>query len=223
MWRARRIVRMAAPFLLAATAAAAGEPPQTPQEMLPNTVQPKSVLLPLDLTELLPLKPPPVDAARVDPRVVEAYVKSLTSWYSLYEARLVIQQESLAHNKETLAWNRSASRLVFWLVVAIVLSGVALCWVQVLGSRPAARAGGKEPEATNVEFALGRVRVSSPTLGVIVLTISLAFFYLYLTRVYSVTVVDLAGKTSMPSLVRPVDSGPALGAAQGKQPRPVSQ
>jgi hypothetical protein len=210
---------MVVSLLLVATATAAEE---VRQEIDTGT-RPQSIITELDLNQLLPPKPAAVDVARTDPRVVEAYVKALRKWYSLYEARIRVHDESVAHNKKTLAWHRTASQLVFWLVVAIVLSGVALCWIQMLGSRFGARAPGNDQETTDVELSMGRLRVSSPILGVIVLTISLAFFYLYLTQVYSVTVVDMTGTTSMPNLAPSADSGRTAGAPADRQAPPKAR
>jgi hypothetical protein len=43
-----------------------------------------------------------------------------------------------------------------------------------------------EAEETEFSLSLSDVKVRSPVLGVIILTISLAFFYLYLVHVYPI-------------------------------------
>ena len=51
---------------------------------------------------------------------------------------------------------------------------------------PARRHRPGKPEETELSLSLREVKVRSPVLGVIILTISLAFFYLYLVHVYPI-------------------------------------
>ena len=68
----------------------------------------------------------------------------------------------------------------------LVGSGVVFAAIQF-------RAGLKRPrsaapdEATQIDLSAGSVKVSSPVLGVIILVISLGFFYLYLVYVYPIS------------------------------------
>jgi hypothetical protein len=54
--------------------------------------------------------------------------------------------------------------------------------------RKTGSAGPTEPESiTEFEASAKGIKVSSPVLGVIILVISLAFFYLYLVYVYPIS------------------------------------
>ncbi|SRR6266403_5597311 len=108
--------------------------------------------------------------------------------------------ESLHHRSDSFRWSLSASKIIFAVVVVLVLSGLVFAGIQfrvALARLPKERANvGKSEEqgqtgnvsemATNFEVSATGIRVNSSVLGVIILTISMAFFYLYARYVYPI-------------------------------------
>jgi hypothetical protein len=82
-------------------------------------------------------------------------------------------------------WQLQSSKIIFVVVLLLVGLGIYFAWVQfhvdiVRGTPPAQIVS---------EITAGKegLRVSSPVLGVIILVLSLLFFYLYLAFVYPIT------------------------------------
>jgi hypothetical protein len=84
------------------------------------------------------------------------------------------------HREEVFGWQFLSSKIIFWVVLFIVLSGMLFSAIQFFRTSPS------KSEITEVEASVSGIRVSSPVLGVIILTISIAFFYLYLVFVYPI-------------------------------------
>ena len=90
------------------------------------------------------------------------------------------------HRARVFEWQLLSSRIIFVLVILIVLAGLYFSWLQFM----AGQRGGADQENMNttVEATIaGGIKVSSPILGVIILTLSLIFFYLYLVHVYPIS------------------------------------
>jgi len=103
------------------------------------------------------------------------------------------------HRMELFKWQLFSSRIIFFVVIFLVLAGVYFSWVQFRTAikekrkpNPAVKNGAPElvqankSEITEVEASIKGIKVSSPILGVIILVISLLFFYLYLIYVYPI-------------------------------------
>ena len=111
----------------------------------------------------------------------DSALKKAISEYNLF---------GLAHRKSSLQWNLNSSIIIFWTVIFLVLSGIAFAGIQFyIAMQAAKKTGVVKPEetATQVEATVQGIKVSSPVLGVIILIISMLFFYLYLKYVYPVT------------------------------------
>lgn len=105
--------------------------------------------------------------------------RSLTGYYT-YRAN------GFEHRQAVFEWQLFSSKVIFWLVVTLVVIGVYFSWLQFRAGLP--REGEKaEPAETTIEATTGGIKVSSPILGVIILVLSLAFFYLYLVHVYPIS------------------------------------
>lgn len=111
---------------------------------------------------------------------------SARCWHA-YREYLDYYQSGFAHRRTVFWWQHVSSRIIFAVVLGLVAVGVFFAWIQFRRDlvRPAASAGA-EPVVTQLEIGQTGVRVSSPVLGVIILVISLAFFYLYLVYVYPI-------------------------------------
>jgi len=109
----------------------------------------------------------------LDPTAQAKYAAALRAYY---EYRI----SGYRHREDVFAWQFFSSKVIFWVVLAIVAAGIIFSAIQFFaGTR-------KEPEVTEMEASLQGIKVSSPVLGVVVLTISIAFFYLYLVFVYPI-------------------------------------
>jgi|ERR1044071_1360260 hypothetical protein len=122
---------------------------------------------------------PPVTASQPDPRI-SAYEK----YY----------QASLEHRVAVFAWQATANKLIFALVVTLVLSGLVFAAIQFY---VALRRGPSEL-TQELELSLQAVKVKSQFLGVITLVLSLAFFYLYLWQVYPIVTRPAATTEAAP-------------------------
>ncbi len=100
-------------------------------------------------------------------------------WRS-YQKGLEYYETGLAHRNDVFAWQFYSSIVIFVVVLFLVGMGIYFAWVQF-------KAGEGSPESNEIEVSLTGVKVSSPILGVIILVLSLAFFYLYLLHVFPIS------------------------------------
>lgn len=93
----------------------------------------------------------------------------------------------LTHRQKTLQWNLTSSIIIFWIVIFLVFSGILFAGLQFYRAMYTREVKGANTDLnTELEANLKGIKVSSPVLGVIILTISLLFFYLYLVYVYPI-------------------------------------
>ena len=107
------------------------------------------------------------------------------------------------HRREVFNWQLYSSKITFYVVIFLVLAGVYFSGVQFhrsSGQQRAKVAADKvtadqeitqvvapdKTEVTEFSASIKGIKVSSPVLGVLILVISLAFFYLYLSFVYPI-------------------------------------
>lgn len=98
----------------------------------------------------------------------------------------------LEHRRGVFEWQHRSSQIIFFAVLFLVLTGVGFSGIQFYRSmrEPVRGTGteeGEESAVSHIEFSAGGVKISSPVLGVIILGLSLAFFYLYLVFVYPIS------------------------------------
>lgn len=127
-----------------------------------------------------------------------ALADSLAAYYRYRETGFL-------HRRAVFDWQLLSSKVIFVAVILLVAVGVYFSWLQFMAAARAPQAplpapppdgAGGEPAAeetgaraglfTTLEASASGIRVSSPVLGVVILVISLAFFYLYLVHVYPV-------------------------------------
>ena len=118
---------------------------------------------------------PPASASFTE-ETSAAYQKA---WQAYYAYRT----DGYSHRQKVFEWQDLSTKIIFVVVVFLVLAGVYFAAVQF---HVGLRAKLEPTEASEVELSVKGVKVRSPVLGVIVLTISLAFFYLYLIYVYPI-------------------------------------
>ena len=113
----------------------------------------------------------------------------------------------LDHRIRVFNWQYSSSIYIFWIVMTIVASGLTLSAIQffvgIQNGRRAARLANKskkrpageteqlaEPNNdTEIKLSLTELSIKSSVIGLIILVISIAFFYLYLQVVYPISIV----------------------------------
>lgn len=89
------------------------------------------------------------------------------------------------HRQRVFRWQLLSSRIIFVMVILLVSIGLYFSWLQF---RSALKSGAADSaKETTFEASTTGLKISSPVLGVIILAISLAFFYLYLVHVYPIT------------------------------------
>ena len=116
-----------------------------------------------------------------------ALAASLEAYYRYHEG-------GFHHRRAVFDWQLLSSKIIFAVVILLVPVGVYFSWLQFMaGARgepgppdiPTAQA---DPQNhTTIEASVKGIKVTSPVLGVIILMISLAFFYLYLVHVYPIS------------------------------------
>jgi hypothetical protein len=83
--------------------------------------------------------------------------------------------------------------VMLWLVVGITMSGVMLAAVQLLAGYRLALAGKAAfDQGGRLDFEKSKISLNSSVTGLIILVISLAFFYVYVTQVYLIKEVGIA-------------------------------
>jgi hypothetical protein len=117
------------------------------------------------------------------PRGFAPSADTMAALDSLYLASYAHRTRALDHRQAVFAWQHRSSQIIFGVVIVIVGVGLYFSWMQF---HAAARTG-QELGITEIEGSAEGFRLSSPVLGVVILVLSLAFFYLYLVHVYPIT------------------------------------
>lgn len=122
--------------------------------------------------------PTPVDPALLDEAGRAAQRRAFQAYFD-YRA------DGFEHRRRVFEWQLWSSKVIFGLVVSLVSVGIFFSWLQF---RQGLRPGPERvaPGETTFEATAQGLKVTSPVLGVVILTISLAFFYLYLVYVYPI-------------------------------------
>jgi hypothetical protein len=111
----------------------------------------------------------------------DSLLKKALSNYNLF---------GLTHRQRALQWNLTSSIIIFWSVIFLVFSGIFFAGIQFyISMQNAKKRGSMDPKELDTQLEAGGqgIKVSSPVLGVIILVISMLFFYLYLKYVYPIT------------------------------------
>ena len=126
------------------------------------------------------LAPVLVPAEFLDAEGQQALKNSLRSYY---EYRI----QGFEHRQSVFEWQLLSSKVIFVVVVLLVSAGVYFSWLQFqIEMKRKASDDGYEGSTSTIEASSTGIKVSSPILGVIILVISLLFFYLYLVHVYRI-------------------------------------
>jgi hypothetical protein len=115
----------------------------------------------------------------LDTATYKAYLLSLQRYY---EYRV----HGFDHRQKIFEWQYLSSKIIFVVVIILVLAGIYFAAVQFHHGLKWKKKAPGEDEATELVLSYKSVSVKSPVLGVIILVLSLAFFYLYLVYVYPI-------------------------------------
>jgi len=128
------------------------------------------------------LEPPPLPEWVKDADTNARFLVSMRAYYDY-------QTSGFEHRRRVFDWQLLSARLIFVTVLLLVAIGMVFAAIQFqVGLRRRAAAPDEKPvdSVTQIELAMTSVKVASPVLGVVILVISLAFFYLYLVYVYPI-------------------------------------
>jgi hypothetical protein len=128
----------------------------------------------------LPTVPTGLSLETMDEETRQLYLETLREHY-------IYRKSGYKHRQEVFRWQLFSSKVTFYIVILLVLSGIYFSGVQFHNAMKQS-SGGNVADAQVTEFSASAegIKVSSPVLGVIILSISLAFFYLYLVYVYPI-------------------------------------
>lgn len=109
----------------------------------------------------------------------------------------------------TFLWQNQASEWLLWIVTAVVLSGIIFSAIQliravsfrlpdkVMATQGQSKCLYNDGLNSSIEVSVKHLRITSSVVGIMVLSISLIFYYLFLTEVYHIQVIDTATKNSL--------------------------
>lgn len=145
------------------------------------------------------LLPEGVSFADLDESTKEKYLELLREYFEYHVS-------AYQHREKVFAWQHRSSQIIFAVVIILVFTAIYFSWLQFRQSleprrikapkqaRQSAAAtkgtddiAAREVGATQLEASVKGIKISSPILGVVILIISLLFFYLYLVHVYPIT------------------------------------
>jgi hypothetical protein len=116
---------------------------------------------------------------------------------------------SLRHAEDAYRWQHFSTQVIFCVVILLMIAGIVFSWIQfrqgmhhpaqaiALSSSKVTSTGDTVPAAdvtiqkdavTEFSASPQGIKVASSTLGVIILVISMCFFYMYLRYVYPISI-----------------------------------
>jgi len=146
---------------------------QMQQEMQNSDTVPDSIVAP----------PPIALQQALDDSTVAMYQKAMRAYY---EYRV----SGFEHRKNVFSWQLVSTKWIFFGVLLMVFCGIFFSGIQFYKSMTLSKVEGGEAMDTGVtefEASTSGIKVTSSVLGIIVLVISLVFFYLYLVYVYPIS------------------------------------
>ena len=118
-----------------------------------------------------------VDLSKLDDTTKQAFIAARRQYFNYFT-------QGYIHRQDIFRWQLLSSEIIFIIVVILVFSGITFAAIQFYNGMKKLK--NQSEEVTTFEAGTGGIKVSSPVLGVIILVISLAFFYLYLAYVYPI-------------------------------------
>lgn len=121
----------------------------------------------------------PADPADPNGFTVDTRAAYQKAWQQYYEYR----GNGYSFRQGVFDWQHFSTKAIFVVVILLVLVGVYFAGVQFHTGK---RSNNPSDTESEVQISWKGITVRSPVLGVVILAISLAFFYLYLIYVYPI-------------------------------------
>ncbi|MDN0085430.1 hypothetical protein QU487_22275 [Crenobacter sp. SG2305] len=115
---------------------------------------------------------------------------------------------------ETLQEQRSIGKVLMWSVLLVIYAGIIFSGYQLFHATRIKNNIDKEfysaetsndsderqsdTSVSDIEISLSKIRITSSVIGIVVLALSLGFFYLFLVEVYRVTPLSLSASPAQP-------------------------
>jgi len=132
----------------------------------------------LESGESTDLAPEIMPSELLEPETASAMQLAIKAYYDY-------RSKGFDHRQSVFQWQLLSSKIIFVIVIFLVCIGVYFSWVQFSAGMKG-KAKEDSSSETTIEASATGIKVSSPVLGVIILVISLMFFYLYLVYVYPI-------------------------------------
>jgi len=134
----------------------------------------------ITIKQLQPVNPPLLQDSIINSK----YKEALEGYYNY-------QTHGYIHRQNVFEWQLFSSKVIFIVVILLVFAGIYFSGVQFHKSliEPISKNSSETNASitTQLEASFQSIKINSPVLGVIILIISLLFFYLYLVYVYPIT------------------------------------
>ncbi|WP_135506575.1 hypothetical protein [Roseovarius aestuariivivens] len=120
---------------------------------------------------------------------LDTYTKLFTEAYAnALRAQFTYRKQGFEHRSEVFAWQLTSSRIIFWTVIGLVIAGLVFSWMQFRLGLEQARATGQPLDMnTDLSGSEKGVSISSNVVGLVILVLSMGFFYLYLVYIYPIS------------------------------------
>jgi len=142
-------------------------------QLLKDKHSPKEISINDESNVLIPKKPP---LSTMDKETNLKYQESLQAYYEY-------KRGGFEHRSKVFEWQLFSSKLLFIIVIVLVFAGIYFAAVQFYAGLKEKK---EKSEATTLSLSSSGIEVSSPVIGLIILTLSLGFFYLYLVYVFPI-------------------------------------
>ena len=143
------------------------------------------------LDEFYGPRPEPADAEQAAFRAAMTKV-FVESYAPAIAAHFDYRTQGFDHRRRTFEWQLASSRIIFFAVIGLVVAGVvfsALQFRQAMNTPAVSKGEGQEGTGglkSALELSPNGVKVTSNVLGVVILALSLGFFYLYVKYIYEI-------------------------------------
>lgn len=160
-----------------------------------------------------------VDPSALDPEFEKSVAKAhIELIHADNKARLDHRIALMKHDEAIFAWQRWASEVLLWVVVAVVSCGLAFSGYQLVvvmemarrrlrqqqdvvqGEANAQGQDGIPSLASQLAISAGKLEVTSSVVGVTVLVISIAFLYLFVREVYTIKPLSMSPAAKPPTV-----------------------
>jgi hypothetical protein len=132
-------------------------------------------------TQQDPARPQALPQSSFDPETRLKYEQALRDYYEY-------RSDGLKHRRSVFRWQLFSAKMIFVIVLVLVSIGIIFAAIQFRRGMSGNNKQVKDKQNLETKMELGPqgIKINSPVLGVIILALSLAFFYLYLVYVYPI-------------------------------------